>query len=239
MSYSLDDIRTKCESEEIFHWVQSFWNTMPEETRARCTLIQRDKDSILFYTGLNAEGVHFILSGTVKIYKEMPNGDVYEISEDPAPTILGETEAFLDDSCVRGTVICSTSCVLLRIPASIFRTWMRQCNEALYAMAVFIIQKNLYQHSKERTLLFTSGVKKLAYLLLQHYDRNHQGEDPVFAPNRNTITEQTSLNPRTISRCINKLSALDLITHEKRRVSISPAQSVRLRQYINENDPRE
>lgn len=228
----LEELRRLCPAEETYQWICSLWKLMPENIQEECSILQAPLGQVLFYSGLDSEDVFFCLNGTLKIYKEMSDGQLYEIEDASAPTLIGETEALLNNTCAQGTVICSSTCTLLHIPAALFRQWMKSCCEALYEITVFIIQKNSRQHLKERTLLFTSGAQKLAYLLLQQYDSSD--EEVVMAPIRSTMAAQTGLNARTISRCINELSSRGMLTHENRKVYITAAQAELLRQYLGE-----
>ena len=233
MALTWEAITAACADETVLTWFAPFWNTMGEDVRAQCTLTSVNKGAILFCAGLDTADVYFCLRGAVTIYKEMPDGQLYEIAEDFAPTIIGETEALLDNACARGTVISSRECLLLHVPASVFRQWMHTSCASLYALTVFIVQKNSHQHSKERMLLYTSGVKRLAYLLVQQYEQQGRGGG-IEAPSRTTMAQQTGLNPRTISRCINALERRGLITHSKRKVLVSRQQAQQLREFLDE-----
>lgn len=216
-------------------WFLSFWDEMPQEVQAVCSIEHRKAGDVLYYAGFDTEDVYFCLAGAVKIYKNMPDGQLYEIEEGTAPMVLGETEALLENPCVLGTVICSAGCTLVHLPAAHFRQWMKSCAAALYRVTVYIIRKNGRQHSKERALLFHSGVQKLAYLLLQHYDT--AGGDAcgrVEAPLRAVMAEQTGLNLRTISRCINALEQRGMLSHEQRKVFVDQEQAHKLRAYLSE-----
>ena len=52
-------------------WFLSFWDEMPQEVQAVCSIEHRKAGDVLYYAGFDTEDVYFCLAGVVKIYKNM------------------------------------------------------------------------------------------------------------------------------------------------------------------------
>lgn len=194
---------------------------------------KKSSEEALLVNGMQPDTVYFSISGTVGIYKVMTDGIQYQIAADCAPSVFGETEAFTGGQTLRGTVTCTTDSSFVCMPMDVFRRWMKTANNALYEITVLIIEKNIRQHSKDRALLFSSGVKRLGYLLLEYFGQYEENQIMSVSPKRDALAEQTGLNVRTISRCINKLSDLNYIQHTGKTITMTKQQALDMYNYLN------
>ncbi|MFT3952182.1 MAG: Crp/Fnr family transcriptional regulator [Oscillospiraceae bacterium] len=229
----LNDILSVCAGNEAKRWISSFWEVMDDEVRAMAVVTKKRPGTVIIQSGAKPEKVYFLLRGTVKIHKELPDGVLYEIDSVKAPCLFGETEAITDAESSRATVCTKDECAWIALRKETFLRWMQTSNRALFQVTRLIITKNFNQQSKDRTMLFSHGFQRLAYRLLSYYEET--GDATVTLEiSRERLSEDTGLNIRSISRALNRLEEQQMIGRSGRKILISAEQSRLMKRAVSD-----
>lgn len=212
-------------------WLSDILQFMPDDILQKCRLVNRSKGATLMRVGDAAEFVYLLIDGEVKIMNELPHGIIYAIGTLHAPGILGENEVLASIPCYRGTVMCDTNCKLIYLAKSDFLLWMKKSPEALYRVTIQIIVKNSSQVSRDRVFLFSTGEKRLAYLLASYYERKSENGTCILKIPRSKLADEIGFCIKTVDRCIAKFKQLNMIDRHGMKISITHEQYLKLREY--------
>lgn len=227
---SREVICKSCENRGTAEWISVLYDLMDDNVKGNAALVKKHSGDMLIKSGERCEAVYFLLKGTAKIYKELPDGILYEIASVRAPCLMGETEAITDEEFSRGTVCTeSDNAQLIYMPKEVFLHWLHSSNKALFSITRLIIYKNFSQQNKDRAMLFSHGYQRLAYRLLSYYeDMGGRGKVFLNIP-RERLSEDTGLNIRSISRALNRLEEQGLITRQGRLIVVDGEQADKMK----------
>ncbi len=227
---SREAICKSCENRSTAEWISALYDLMDDNVKGTAALVKKHSGDMLIKSGERCEAVYFLLKGTAKIYKELPDGILYEIASVRAPCLMGETEAITDEELSRGTVCAeSEETQLIYMPKEVFLHWLHSSNKALFSITQLIINKNFSQQNKDRAMLFSHGYQRLAYRLLSYYeDMGGRGKVCLNIP-RERLSEDTGLNIRSISRALNRLEEQGLITRQGRLIVVDGEQADKMK----------
>lgn len=230
MIESREEICSCCENAPAAEWISQLYDVMSGEVRSSASVVRKHSGAMLIKSGERPEAVFFLLKGIAKIYKELPDGILYEIANVRAPCLMGETEAITGAEFSRGTVCTdSEEAVLIYMPTNVFLDWICKSNKAMFMITRLIINKNFSQQNKDRAMLFSHGYQRLAYRLLSYYeDKGGRGTVSLSIP-RERLSEDTGLNIRSISRALNRLEEQGLISRYGRQIEVSQEQADRMK----------
>ncbi len=230
MIKSREEVSSCCENAEAAKWISDIYDVMSDEVRGSASVVKKHSGAMLIKSGERPEAVYFLLKGTAKIYKELPDGILYEIASVRAPCLMGETEAITNVDFSRGTVcIYSEEAVLIYMCKEVFLDWICKSNKAMFMITRLIINKNFSQQNKDRAMLFSHGYQRLEYRLLSYYeDEGGRGTISLNIP-RERLSEDTGLSIRSISRALNSLEEQGLISRRGRSIDVSKEQADRMK----------
>lgn len=230
MISSREELCSCCESAEAAKWISDMYDVMSDEVKSSASVVKKHSGDMLIKSGETPEAVYFLLKGTAKIYKELPDGILYEIANVRAPCLMGETEAITGVQFSRGTVCTdSEDAVVIYMCKEVFLDWICKSNTAMFMITRLIINKNFSQQNKDRAMLFSHGYQRLAYRLLSYYeDEDGRGTIRLYIP-RERLSEDTGLSIRSISRALNSLGKQGLISRHGRSIDITEEQADRMK----------
>lgn len=212
-------------------WISDMLRCMPAELQQKCQMIHRNKGKALMRVGDAAESVFLLIDGEVKIMNELPRGIIYVLGVLHAPGILGENEVLVNFPHYRGTVVCETECTFIYLSKADFLVWMKKSPEALYRVTVQIIVKNSSQVARDRIFLFSTGEKRLAYLLARYYEGKSKNDVCTLSISRRKFADEIGFCVKTIDRCISKFKSLAMINQQGMKITINRAQYMLLCEY--------
>jgi CRP/FNR family transcriptional regulator, cyclic AMP receptor protein len=215
----------------VREWISYMMQCMPAELRQKCQLVHRNKGKALMRVGDAAESVFLLIDGEVKIMNELPRGIIYVLGVLHAPGILGENEVLVNFPHYRGTVVCETECTFIYLSKADFLAWMKKSPEALYKVTVQIIEKNSSQVARDRIFLFSTGEKRLAYLLSRYYEGKAENGVCTLSIARRKLADEIGFCIKTIDRCIGKFKSLEMVSQQGMKIIITRAQYMMLREY--------
>ena len=228
-----DKICQLCDNAKAKDWIKEFWSIMSFQVKASARIIKKRSGSLLIKSGDLHEAVYFLIKGTVKIYKELPNGILYEIASLKAPCLVGETEAITGLERSRGTVYTtSDESALIYMSNDVFISWLKSNNEALFKITKIIVNKNVSQQSKDRTMLFSHGYERLAYRIISYYEEENTTGTVSLNVSRESLSEDTGLNIRSISRALKKLEENGYISKRGRSIVVTKEQVDKMKLHL-------
>lgn len=231
-SATVKNLIAGAKEEKACQWISGILQFMPENLQQKCRLVHRNKGAMLMRVGDEAQSVYLLIDGEVKIMNELPRGIIYALGNLRAPGILGENEVLTGIPYYRGTVMCETDCKFIYLSKNDFLLWMKKSHDALYRVTVQIIEKNLSQVSRDRVFLFSTGEKRLAYLLARYFEHKAEAGICVLHIPRSKLADEIGFCMKTVDRCIAKFKQLDMIGRHGAKITITKAQYTKLREYF-------
>jgi len=207
---------------------------MPDEISRTLNISRAEPGAVLAYAGDPFHSVYMLLSGVIRLSYELNTEFVYTFASVRAVGILGETESFTGHPVYKATIICHTRCSYIAMPASRFLAWMRQDAKSLLQMTRYLVGKYSEQVRQDRILLSASGDNRFLYLLIKYYGLYAENGICRIPESKENMAEEICVSVKTVSRCIGRLKAEDLLTVKGHNLIITRQQYRILSQRFNE-----
>lgn len=216
----MDSSEIKCLIQKypiIGGWIQS----LPDELMFRCRLVNFQRGQMLFRRGEELQNVYIVCKGTVIISSSNINGNEMCVVFVQEGSSVGEMEAMMDISNIIYSARAFTNCVLLEIPVSVFKKWIRKDHGACRKLAMELAGK-LYRSSASAVQYQNMSAEKRLKLFLTD---NGVGR---VSQTRDVLAEACGVSLRTVNRAVASLKGEGLIDVERGKIIISSDQMKKL-----------
>lgn len=171
-----------------------------------------------------ATHMYLLLAGRVSGVDEMESGSVYAFAHFSAPAIFGEYEAFSDCPVYRGTLVCAEDCVLASLPRSTYLAWIRRDADALFSRTCQMIRQLVDQAGTERSYLFLSGAERMSIYLCRAWERRSENGLLHLYAARQQMADETGLSIKTVQRALLRFQKENLISRQRRAITVNETQ---------------
>lgn len=179
---------------------EEYFSTAPEWVLDACSVLYLEKDSIFVRENTAADTIYFVGKGLVKAVDYRVFGIAYDFMRFEDMYAFGGLEVLTKDELYRTTLQTGTNCIIAKIPRKIFERWLDMDPKVLRIEAKNVSTYLLEQARKSRACIFLQGSERLAYILLDMYER-HQ-EDGVLSVkiSQNELAELSGISTKTVYR---------------------------------------
>lgn len=214
-------------------YMQTLFRNCTEEVKYYMSLIDIEANDTFIKAGTKCTHIYIILSGKVSGIEWPMNEKSYSFKEFGPGDFFGEIECFADLPQYRISIVASTKCRVLSIPAPYYMEWMHMDVDALYLRMQENMRRLITQTAEARKYLFMDGKNRLMVYLIRKYGQKLPIPELLeLKQTRNQISDEVGFSIKTLNRNIKKLEELGLIRVEKGKIVIEKAGYDRMKDYI-------
>lgn len=196
-------------------------------------IVEMKKNTILVEENAPADTIYFIGRGSVRAVDYRRCGIAYDFTRFDDVYALGGLEVLTNDERYRTTLQTVTACTVVKIPRAIFEKWLNSDVKVMRLEAKNVATYLLEQGRNGRACLFLQGSDRLAYILLDMYER-YQKDGVLFVKRkRSELSDLSGLCVRTINRSINKFEENGWITRQGIPFTMNKEQYKLCNEYIS------
>lgn len=189
------------------------------------------KDTVL-------ETVGILCAGMLKVVNEFDTGNAYMIEHDQAVDFIGDVAVLAQKEKTSVTIETVTECTILQFSRPDYESWLAEDPNLLRLMAKKVALKlyqSSYNHGAE--LFYSSPRLMLECLYRCAQEPALKGETLRMPDTRQQLSERLGMGEKTVDRTIKRLKETGLITTERGKICVTPAQRVligaRLKDWID------
>ena len=191
-----------------------------------------NKSKTITRRGLDINKIYISLEGKLQVKNEFENGFIYNFAEIKSPAYIGVMETMADEKIYTSTIMTMTKCKIIEMSVKDFKKWVNNDNKITMEVLKFI-SKNMYMQSinKGEKLAYPSIYLLISYLINNYEDSKL--ETIQIKKSREEIGNTLGFSIRTINRNLKSLKDEDLITINKKIISINKEQFKKLSIKLN------
>lgn len=213
---------------EKFPTLEKLLMDMPNSLFDSCSLVEYEKDKMLFNFGNVFHYVYLLCRGTIIILNEDAEGIYNRVVFIKDGSIIGEMEALTGEKLLVYSAKTYSKCILVRIPREIFLRWIQIDLNACYLVSQITARKLKDASSEVINIMKGKSIVRFIKQLLAF-------NSSVIERSRGDLATICGVNIRTINRCVKKLHSEDLISLQKGKIFITDKQRLKLKnsKYLN------
>ena len=171
------------------------------------------KGSIIFTTGMKADGFYVLKSGKVKIFRSRGGKEqILKVFE--PPSMFGEAGTFMGENFPANAEAVEDSTILY-IPRKQFLSQMREDPDIAFKMLAIVSKRLMYFVDLVESLSLKDATSKIAHYLLTR----DKGKGRVEFKT-NLVSMELGLTPETVSRTLSKLKSKGIIRKSGNMIEI-------------------
>lgn len=215
-----------------YEYLNELFKYVPDIIVKAISYKEIQKEQYILYAGAPCDTVYIILSGSVVGLDHQKKGHVYYFMDLTQMYIVGDFEVFGDIPEYSVSICATEDCKLLTVPSAYYLQWIQHDENALFLRIKNIMATLTLEKKKEREYMFMNCRERLMSYLLSSYE----SEKPDGSGNYKVTKTQSELanrigfNIRSVQRQIAALEKEELISIENRKITISQAQFLKLKQ---------
>ncbi|NMC58506.1 MAG: Crp/Fnr family transcriptional regulator [Candidatus Methanofastidiosa archaeon] len=171
------------------------------------------KGEKIIFQGSKNDYVYFLLSGELKVYCILPDGEEYVVEYLKDFVLVGEIELFLQKTAIT-MVEASTNCELLKLEKSKFLLWLEEDWIFNYYMLVSFAKRVSYL-AENAAMRFSTTVDERLQILLQR--ASTEGSMEIYKSN---IYNELYTTQRSMNRSLKKFVDQKLIEVNENKIFI-------------------
>ena len=183
-------------------------------------LVSYRKNCLLFSTGSHAEFLGIVLSGSVAVQKNFPDGKTVTVLNLTTPKVFGEFIIFSKKQLYPVDIIAAENCQVLLISKQNLLKLLTSDTQMLSCFLESAANRLLVLHEKIEILSLGSISKKIAYFLLKELTRQKSTVVVKLPFSKTAWAEQMNISRPALSRELRKLSLSGLLSFDKKTVTI-------------------
>lgn len=193
-----------------------------EEVKYYMTLVEIEAERTFIKAGSDCTHIFIILSGKVTGVEWPMHEKPYSFKDFGPGDFFGEIECFAGLPQYRISIVASTPCRVLSIPAPVYMEWMRSDVDALFLRTQENMRRLITQTAEARKYLFMEGKDRLMVHLIRKFEQRMPTPQTLeLKHTRAQIAEEIGFSVKTLDRSIQKLEELQLIRVQKGKIVIS------------------
>ena len=202
---------------------KAFIEKIPENIKDRCKLKKIEKGKLLVLKGNNIENIYIHFQGKMQVKNEFENGFVYSFADIKPIAYIGAMEIMANQKTYSSTLQTTTECIILKMPKDDFENWINT-DQNLTLEVLHFVSKSMYEQSlKTWEVLAYPAICILTNYLINVFE--NEDKDVVFLEKtREEIASILGFSVRTINRNLKELKDENLITVNRKGISITKEQ---------------
>ena len=202
---------------------KAFIEKIPENIKDRCKLKKIEKGKLLVLKGNNIENIYIHFQGKMQVKNEFENGFVYSFANIKPIAYIGAMEIMANKKTYSSTLQTTTECIILKMPKSDFKNWIN-IDQKFTLEVLHLVSKSMYEQSlKTGEVLAYPAICILTNYLINVFE--NEDKDVVFLEKtREEIASILGFSVRTINRNLKELKDENLITVNRKGISITKEQ---------------
>lgn len=203
--------------------VKAFIEKIPVNIKQKCKLEKIEKGKLLVLKGNNIEKIYIHFQGKMQVKNEFENGFVYSFANIKPIAYIGAMEIMANQNTYSSTLQTTTECIILKMPKEDFKNWIKTDHQFTLEVLHFV-SKSMYEQSlKTGEVLAYPAICILTNYLINVFE--NEDKDVVFLEKtREEIASILGFSVRTINRNLKELKEENLITVNRKGISITKEQ---------------
>lgn len=193
------------------------------------------KDQYIIRAGDKCGTVYIILSGNIAGLHYQKQGRAYYFMDFNQMYIVGDFEVFGDIPEYYVSICATEECKILMLPSVCYLQWVQHDENALFLRIKNIMATLVFEKKHEREYMFMNCKERLVKYLVKSYENKHQKNQNKYKINKTQagLADRIGFNVRSVQRNIAALEKEKLVSIENGKITISPEQFLRLKEYEN------
>ncbi|MCI9078605.1 MAG: Crp/Fnr family transcriptional regulator [Lachnospiraceae bacterium] len=194
------------------------------------------KNQYIIHAGKACDTVYIILSGNIAGLHYQKQGRAYYFMDFNQMYIVGDFEVFGGIPEYYVSICATEECNILTLPSSCYLQWIQHDENALFLRIKNIMATLVFEKKHEREYMFMNCKERLVKYLVKSYENKCQENYGKFKINKTQaeLSDRIGFNVRSVQRSIAALENEKLVSIENGKITISPEQFLRLKEYENE-----
>ena len=214
-------------------YMEFLFRNCTEEVKYYMTLIDIEADRTFIKAGTDCTHIFVILSGKVTGVEWPMHERPYSFKDFGPGDFFGEIECFAGLPQYRISIVASTKCRVLSIPADACMDWMRMDVDALFLRTQENMRRLITQTAEARKYLFMEGKDRLMVHLIRKFEQRIPTPQLLeLKQTRAQISDEIGFSVKTLERSIQKLEELDLIRVQRGKIIITQDGYRRMKDHI-------
>lgn len=214
-------------------YMEFLFRNCTEEVKYYMTLIDIEADRTFIKAGTDCTHIFVILSGKVTGVEWPMHERPYSFKDFGPGDFFGEIECFAGLPQYRISIVASTKCRVLSIPADAYMDWMRMDVDALFLRTQENMRRLITQTAEARKYLFMEGKDRLIVHLIRKFEQRIPTPQLLeLKQTRAQISDEIGFSVKTLERSIQKLEELDLIRVQRGKIIITQDGYRRMKDHI-------
>lgn len=213
--------------------VEAFFQNCTEEVRYYMSVVDVEAGRTFIRAGEECTSIFIILSGKVTGIEWPVHGQQYSFRDFGPGDFFGEIECFAGMKKYRVSILTSTDCRILSIPAFYYMEWMHSDVDALYMRTQENVRRLITQTAEARKYLFMDGKERLMLHLIRKYEqRIPLPESCDLKQTHSQIADEIGFSVKTLDRNIRKLREMGMLTLIKGKIHIEKEGYLQMKEYM-------
>ncbi len=183
--------------------------------------------------GDGIDNVYMLLDGSVHAVDFRVMGADFHYMYFYPVMMFGSMELLLGMPGYRNTLVTSSCCEMVVIPASVLLNWLCQDPYAMMLETKRIISCLINEIHRERVFLFTRGCNRIMYILTCEYKVNGCPDICSVSLKRKEWSDMTGLSTKTVDRSLSRLEEKGLIIKERNKITFTYEQYRHMEQQLS------
>ena len=214
-------------------YMEFLFRNCTEEVKYYMTLIDIEADRTFIKAGTECTHIFVILSGEVTGVEWPMHERPYSFKDFGPGDFFGEIECFAGLPQYRISIVASTKCRVLSIPADAYMDWMRMDVDALFLRTQENMRRLITQTAEARKYLFMEGKDRLMVHLIRKFEQRIPTPQQLeLKQTRAQISDEIGFSVKTLDRSIQKLEELGLIRVQRGKIIITEDGYQRMKSHI-------
>lgn len=202
---------------------KQFLNEIPDYIKDKHQIVIFDKSEVVTHKGDSIEKIYISLEGKMHVKNEFENGFIYNFAEVESISYIGAMEIMANAYEYSATLQATTKCVMIEMKVEDFLKWINT-DQSLTLKVLKFVSKDMYKQSlkKGEGLAYPAIYSLISYLSSVYEDSDE--ETLYIKKSREEIGSKLGFSIRTINRNIKVLKEENLITVNRKTISINKEQ---------------
>lgn len=214
-------------------YIRYLFRNCPDEVRYYMNLIEVEPKTTFIQAGTRCNQIYIIISGKVTGIEWPVDGKPYPFKDFGPGDFFGEIECFANMPNYRISIVSSTKCRILAIPAGCYMRWLQTDAEALFLRTKTNIKRLIGQTAEARKYLFMSGRERLMVHLVRKYEQRQPiPESLELRKTRQQLADEIGFCIKTLNRSVAKLEEMELLEIRKGKIVIRKEGYQRMKEHV-------
>lgn len=214
-------------------YMELLFRNCTEEVKYYMALIDIEPERTFIKAGTECTHIFIVLSGKVTGVEWPMHERAYPFKDFGPGDFFGEIECFAGLPQYRISIVASTRCRVLSIPASCYMEWMRMDVDALFLRTQENVRRLITQTAEARKYLFMDGKDRLMVHLIRKFEQRQPLPQALeLRQTRNQMADEIGFSVKTLNRSITKLEELGMIRLQRGKVVIPLEGYGRMKEHV-------